>query len=156
MFLGLALLDVTNALKTDPLYGQVADSIKLVSVVIVLFSLSMCIIIIFNIANLNILERNRELATLKVLGYTDKECSFYTFRETLMVSIFSIIISIPIGYFVGLLVFSYLNFGSINDVRWFMYLIAGGAIFALTLLVNLLLYPKVKKVDMNDSLKTLE
>lgn len=156
LFLGLALLDITNALKNDPLYGQVADSIKLVSVVIVLFSLSMCIIIIFNIANLNILERNRELATLKVLGYSEKECSLYTFREILMVSIFSIIVAIPIGYLVGLCVFSYLNFGSINNVRWFMYLIAGGSIFILTLLVNLLLYPKVKKVDMNDSLKTLE
>jgi putative ABC transport system permease protein len=156
LFLGLALLDVSNALINDELYGQVADSIKLVSVVIVLFSISMCIIIIFNIANLNILERNRELATLKVLGYTDRECSFYTFREILIVSIFAIILSIPCGYLVGKVVFSYLNFGSIEDVRWFMYVIASGSIFVLTLLVNLLLYPKIKKVDMNDSLKILE
>ncbi len=156
LFLGLSLLDITNALREDPLYGQVADSIKLVSIVIVLFSLSMCIIIIFNITNLNILERNRELATLKVLGYTDLECSLYTFREVLMVSIVALILSIPCGYLVGYYAFSYLNFGSINDVKWYMYLASVSLIFFLTLGVNLLLYPKIKKVDMNDSLKTLE
>lgn len=156
LFLGLSLLDVTNALRNDSLYGQVADSIKLVSIVIVLFSLSMCVIIIFNITNLNILERNRELATLKVLGYLDYECSLYTFREVLMVSIFALILSVPSGYIVGLYVFSYLNFGSISDVNWYMYLLSISLIFFLTLGVNLLLYPKIKKVDMNDSLKTLE
>lgn len=156
LFLGFGLLDITKALETDSIYSEVASSMQLISTVIVFFALGMCTLIVYNLANMNISERQRELATLKVLGYTDIECSLYTFREIFITSILGLILSIPVGYFVDKYIFMYLDFGSIDDVKWYSYLGSFLIIFVATILINFMLYPKIKKVNMNDSLKILE
>lgn len=156
VFIGFALLDNSIYLANDPLFGNLISSISLISVVIVLFAIGMCTLIIYNINNMNIQERKRELATLKVLGYQDIECSFYTFREILIMSIIGAILAIPFSYYIVKYVFIYLDFGSISNVQWYSYILPFIFVILTTILVNFLLYPKVKNVDMNDSLKTLE
>ncbi len=156
VFIGFALLDVSNSLVNDPLFGSVASSMGLISLVIILFALSMGIVVIYSLANMNVLERQRELATLKVLGYHDSECLFYCFREIIMVCTFACILGLPISALIVAFVFDYLEFGSIWDVRWTSYLYSFLVIVMMSVVINLLLYPKIKKIDMNDSLKTLE
>lgn len=156
VFIGFALLDVSNSLINDPLFGSVASSMGLISFVIILFALSMGIVVIYSLANMNVLERQRELATLKVLGYHDSECLFYCFREIIMVCTFACILGLPISALIVAFVFDYLEFGSIWDVRWTSYLYSFLVIVMMSVVINLLLYPKIKKIDMNDSLKTLE
>lgn len=156
LMLGFGLLDISNALKEDTLFGNVASSMGLISFVIILFALSMTIVVVYSLANMNIQDRQRELATLKVLGYHDKECSFYTFREIMMISIGSSLLGLPISALLIYYVFNWLEFGGIEDVQWYSYIFSFLIVILSTILVNVLLYPKIKSVDMNDSLKTLD
>lgn len=156
VLIGFALLDVSNSLVNDTLFGNVASSMGTISTIIILFAIAMAIIVIYSLANMNIGDRERELATLKVLGYHDKECSMYTFREIAIISIFACIIGLPISTLIIAYVLDYLEFGSILDVNWYSYLLTFVIIVMTMLIVNILLYPKIKKINMNDSLKILE
>ncbi len=156
VFLGFALLDASNALKNDQLFGNVASSMGLISFVIILFAISMGIVVIFSLANMNISDREREIATLKVLGYHESECSMYTFREILIMSVVASLVGLPISALVIYFIFGYLGFGSLSDVRWSSYLLTFLVVLSMTLVLNLLLYPKIKRINMNDSLKILE
>ncbi len=154
--LGFGLYDISNSLLNDSIFSNVASSMGSISTVIVIFALLMAVVVIYSLTNMNIQERERELATLKVLGYHDIECSFYTFREMLMITILATLLGLPISYLVMFFVFDYLSFGNVNDVKFTSYILTFVIIVCSTVLVNLLLYPKVKKVDLNDSLKVME
>ena len=154
--LGFGLMDISNSLKNDALFSNVASSMGSISTIIIIFAILMAVVVVYALTNMNIQERERELATLKVLGYHNKECSFYTFREMLMITIFACLLGLPISYGVMFGVFNYLDFGSANDVKFTSYLFTFLIIVGSTIIVNILLYPKVKKVDLNDSLKTME
>ena len=105
---------------------------------------------------MNIQDRQREIATLKVLGYHDGECSAYTFREILLISVGAALLGLPIAAGLMAFVFDWLEFGSISDVKWYSYIASYAILVATTFIVNLLLFHKIKEVDMNDSLKTLD
>lgn len=154
--LGFGLLDISDSLLQDPLFGQVASSMGVISAVIILFALLMSVVVVYSLTNMNIQERERELATLKVLGYHNLECSLYTFREMLIITLLALVIGLPVSYGVMLFVFGYLEFGSANDVKFVSYLYTFLIILTTTVLVNGLLFYKIRKIDMNDSLKTLE
>lgn len=153
---GFGLNDVSNALKSDPLYGDMIGSIQSIAVIVILFAVALCLLVLFNLTNMNISERERELATLKVLGYKNVECSMYTFREVLISSIFGLILGIPLGFLLLYYLLDYIDFGSVFDVTWYSYVCCALLVIVAVLLVNLLLYSKIKKIDMNNSLKSYE
>ena len=156
LMLGFSLLDVSDALKSDELFGDVASSMGLISTVIALLAVGITIPILYSLANMNIEDRKRELATLKVLGYHNIECSNYTFREIIIISIFAASIGLPVSAFITDVVLRFIGFGSIADVRWWSYLASFGIIMGTTVAVNYILFPRIKKVDPNISLKALE
>lgn len=156
VLVGFSLLDVSKSLTSDPIYGDVASSMGSISAVIILFAIAMTVVVIYSLATMNISERARELATLKVLGYHDNECSMYTFREIMIISVVAVIFGLPISALVIAYVLKFLDFGSIWDVKWLSYLYTTLIVLGTTMVVNLLLYPRIKKIDMNDSLKTLD
>lgn len=149
-------MNCSEALKEDSLFGNVASSMGSISLVIVIFAVAMTIVVIYSLVNMNISERQRELATLKVLGYYDMECSNYTFREIMILSIASSLIGLPISALILWKVYDYLGFGSIADVKWWSYVLSFVILNLTVVLVNYILYPKIRNVDMNDSLKTLD
>ncbi len=156
IFIGFALLDVSNSLIGDSLFGSVASSMGLISFVIILFAVSMGVVVIYSLVNMNVSERQREIATLKVLGYHDRECLMYCSREIVFTATLAGLVGLPISAWIVAFVFDYLEFGSISDVKWYSYLFTFAIIFVMTIVISLLLYPKIRKVDMNESLKTLE
>ncbi len=156
LMLGFGLLDISEALKNDVLFGNVASSMGLISTIIVLFALAMSIVVVYSLANMNIQDRQREIATLKVLGYHDGECSSYTFREILIISAGAALLGLPIAAGLMAFVFNWLEFGSISDVKWYSYIFSYMILLGTTFIVNVLLFPKIKGIDMNDSLKTLD
>ena len=131
-------------------------SIQSIAVIVILFAVALCLLVLFNLTNMNISERERELATLKVLGYKNVECSMYTFREVLISSIFGLILGIPLGFLLLYYLLDYIDFGSVFDVTWYSYVCCALLVIVAVLLVNLLLYRKIKKIDMNNSLKSYE
>lgn len=156
VFLGFGLMDASKALRSDALFGSVAYSMGTISLMVVFFALAMAIVVVYSLANMNISDREREIATLKVLGYHEIECSFYTFREIFIVSILATCIGIPIAALITDVLLGYLEFGSLQDVLWYSYAATFIIITISTLIVNVLLHPKIRRIDMNDSLKILE
>ena len=104
----------------------------------------------------NIADRKRELATLKVLGYTDWQCMGYTFREIIFITIFATLIGVPISAFIVDFVLRYLEFGSLQDVQWWSYVVTAALEIGLSVGINFLLYPRIIAIDINDSLKSIE
>lgn len=154
-FAGFALLNVSNS-DLGSTYMGIAEAISPIAAVILMFALLLCAFVIYNLTNMNITERKREIATLKVLGYRDIEVAGYIFREVLIMALIGIFIGVPLG--VGLIYFvlSYLDFGAISDVKWYSYLVSGGLVLLFVGIVDLLLMRKIKAIDMISSLKMME
>ena len=155
-FIGFALMAVSLGLADDPLYHALSGPMTPISVVVVICALAMAVLIVFNLADMNITERVREIATLKVLGYNDHECDFYVFREIIIMTIFGVTIGLPLGLAFMYYVLTALDFGSLGDISWYWYILTVAIILLSTLLVDGLLTRKIRAVDMNDSLKSLD
>ena len=117
------------------------------------------LIVLYNLTNINVNERVRELATLKVLGFYDKEVSAYIYRENTASSILGVLVGLVVGIFlhrfvvltaeVDLVMFS-------REIFPMSYVWAALLTLAFTLLVNFLLHFRLKKIDMVESLKSVE
>jgi len=147
---GLALLDL--CLFND--FGSAA--IMGISIVIMVFAGLLTVIIIYTLTNINVSERNREIATLMVLGYRDSEVSGYIYREIYINTFIGIIFGYLISLFLIWLMFDTIGVGTIGGVSWFMWLIAPFIVLVFTWLVTIILRRKIVKIDMNTSLKALE
>lgn len=154
---GFALLDASDSLKSDDLFADVASSMGTISFVVILFAIAMAISVVYLLSNMNITDRKRELATLKVLGYTDIECSLYCIRELATIAIIACVLAIPFSVLViDLVLFRFLDFGKINDMRWSTFVVPPLLIVASTAITALLLHPRIARIDMNGSLKSIE
>ena len=133
-----------------------ADSFSLISVVIIAFAAILCILVIFNITNMNIGERKREIATLRVLGYQQSEVSLYIYREINITTMLGVLLGIPLGYLLLNFLFEFLEFGNIKNVNWYYYGITVVMSVVFVLVAEILLNKKIHKVAMNGSLKSNE
>lgn len=115
---GLGLLDM--CLFHD--FGS--GAILGVALVVVAFAGLLTAVVIYTLTNINISERNREIATLMVLGYYDNEVALYIYREVYINSVIGIILGYPVSLLLLRLLFGIMGFGSIGGVSWFMWLIA--------------------------------
>lgn len=150
VFAGLALLDM--CLFDD--FGSPA--IIGIAVVVVVFAGLLTAVVINTLTTINISERNREIATLMVLGYLDSEICGYIYREIYISTSIGILFGYPVGIGLATLIFKTIGFGTVGDVSWFMWLLVPVVVFGFTLLVSLILRPKIVKTKMNESLKAVE
>ncbi len=156
ILIGFALNDSAKAMVDDPTYKNVAVTMGSISAVIIVFGLAIGILVIYALASMNIDDREREIAVLKVLGYYDYEGALYTSRELLLITVFAAMLGIPIGALVVYLVFKAVKFASISDVNWYSYVLTYAITVLSSLISCLLLFPKIKKIDFNISLKSIE
>lgn len=158
VFMGFSLRDSTSYLANDytSAFHTLAPSMQPVSIVVVGFGVIMCMLVVYALSSMNVDDRVREIAVLKVLGYYDRETAFYAMRELLIIAIVSGIIGLPISMLVSSILLNYLNFGQLSYVSWYSYVLTYVLIIFATLLSCLMLYPKIKKVDFNVSLKSIE
>lgn len=150
VFAGLALLDM--CLFDD--FGS--SAIIGISAVIVVFAGLLTAVVINTLTTINISERNREIATLMVLGYLSNEICGYIYREIYISTLIGILFGYPVGVGLATLVFKTIGFGTVSGVSWFMWLLVPVVVFGFTLLITLLLRPKILKTKMNESLKAIE
>lgn len=147
---GLALLDLCL------FHGIDSPSVMAVAVVVVVFAGLLTAVVIYTLTNINISERNREIATLMVLGYHDKEVAGYIYREVYIDTVVGIIIGYPLSALLIWAVFTVMGMGTVGGVSWFVWLIAPFIVLAFTAFVTLFLRRKILKIDMNESLKAIE
>lgn len=155
-FAGFGLYAIAINPKTTEIPQSMANSFAMISAVIIAFAAILCILVIFNITNMNIGERKREIATLRVLGYEQQEVSLYIYREINITTIIGVFFGIPLGYLLLNFLFEFLEFGNIKNVDWYYYVITIIMSIVFVLLAELLLNRKIHKVDMNGSLKSNE
>lgn len=158
LFCGIGLYNSLNSLKAEPGYSMTGfiDSILPISTVIIFCAVALAVLVLFNLTNINIEERKREIATLKVLGYTQTEVAFYIYREVMLLSLLGIILGIPSGYYFLGFIFDFIEFGSLNHIKWYVWILTAVIAIFSVFITDVLLYHKIKKVEMTSSLKTVE
>lgn len=131
---------------------------KVVIILIVLASL-LSFVVLYNLSNININERKRELATLKVLGFYPNEVDGYITRENIILTIFGIILGLIVGYFLTNIVVGTVEIEKarfIRHIKIWSYLYSSIMAFTFTLIVNVFTHFSLKKIDMIESLKSVE
>ena len=147
---GLAVLDccIFQDIGTSAMIG--------VAVVVLIFAALLNFVVIYTLTNINISERERELATLMVLGYQDREVTAYVYREIYVTSAIGILFGLPFGCLLCLFIFDVMAFGSIPGMGWYVWVCAPIISLIFTFLVTLMLSPKITRIRMNESLKAIE
>ena len=155
VFAGLGLYCFSINFEIADITG-LTEALAPISFVVIVFALLLCCFVIYNLTNMNISERKREIATLSVLGYNDLEVCSYIYREILIMGLLGIIVGIPSGCALLHFVFSLLKFGSIKNVTIIYYILTVVLVIVFILVVDLLLIKKITKIDMMTSLKDRE
>lgn len=153
-FLGVAFLDD----KAQSFFSSI-ESLNSIVLLLIVCAALLAFIVLYNLANINITERVREIATLKVLGFYDSETSAYIYRENILTTILGIVLGWGLGLVlhrfvvltaeVDLVMFS-------REMVWYAYLLSAVLTAVFAIIVNLLLHIKLKKIDMVESLKSIE
>ena len=146
----------SNVLKT---LDDTMNSLNYVVVILIVSAGLLAFVVLYNLSNVNISERIRELATIKVLGFYDREVYSYITRETILLTIIGIILGLIGGYFlnfyiIGTCEIDMLRFVKVIDPLSYLYAILITAVFSI--IVNIFTYFALKKIDMISSLKSVE
>lgn len=135
------------------------DSLDAVVILLIVCAGLLAIVVLYNLANINITERVREIATIKVLGFYDIETSAYIYRENIITAILGILI----GAFVGIILHRFVVITAEVDIVlfdrrlvWWAFLLGAAFTAVFTVIVNFVLHFKLKKIDMVESMKSVE
>lgn len=153
------VMNVTYTNSIEDQLNTMLQSLDLVIVVLIVSAGLLVFVVLYNLNNINITERRRELATLKVLGFYDTEVSSYVYRENIMLTIFSIVVGIVLGALLHRFVITTVEVDAVmfgRVVKWQSYLYSALFTTAFSLFVNWVMYYKLKKIDMVESLKSVE
>ena len=135
------------------------DLMGAVVALIVALAGGLALVVLFTLANTNVSEREREMATLKVLGFFDKEVHHYVNREMMVLTMMGVVLGLPLGRFVGGLLTAAVNMPALYfevECTPLSYVIAAGATMAFALLVQLFVNPVLDRIDPISSLKSVE
>lgn len=153
----VATVSVNNDLRV-----RVANMMKSLDYVILLVCLSagaLAFIVLYNLTNINITERVREIATIKVLGFYPKETSAYVFRENFFLTGISAVVGLLLGKWLHTFVMEQIKIDMLSfDIRIapLSYVLAIVLTFVFAAIVNLAMYYKLEKISMTESLKSIE
>lgn len=140
-------------------YKTMLQSVGLIVIVLVVAAAALAFIVLYNLTNINITERQREIATLKVLGFTPREVSAYIYRETALLSVIGCLVGLVLGVFMeGFVVVTaevdQVMFG--RTIHPLSFVAAFLLTMAFTVLVMLAMRRKLARVNMVESLKSNE
>ena len=163
--LGNAILKYPAALSisyTSSTAGQVERMLGSLGAVIWVLIISagmLAFVVLYNLNNINITERQRELATLKVLGFYDGEVSQYVFRENVLLSFIGILAGAVFGIFLHRYVITTVEVDAVmfgRNIKPISFVYSGLITFGFSMFVNMVMHFKLKKIDMVESLKSVE
>ena len=144
---------------TMEMFLDVINSLNNIVFLVIGFSTFLAITVLYNLTTINISERTREIATLKVLGFHDKEVSSYVYRETMLLTIVGIIIGFGLGVLLNYFVMTVAETEEILFLKTVLpisYLYTFLIMTLFTILVQIVTHFSLKKIDMIESLKSVE
>ena len=150
---------LTRMEDTREIYGSSLESVDYAVILIIVCAAALAFVVLYNLTNINITERMRELATLKVLGFYDGELSAYIYRENVILTVFGVAMGMVMGkllhqWLILTVEIDMLMFGRQLSLSSYAYAVVLTVLFSL--LMNLAAHRKLKKLDMVESLKTVE
>lgn len=163
--LGKQILENTNistisfTSKSKSMFDDVMQNMTFVVWILIVAAALLAFVVLYNLANVNISERIRELATIKVLGFYDKEVYDYVCRETTILTAIGILFGLVGGYFLNMFIIKTCELDTLmfdSSISMWTYVYATGLTVLFTATVNVATYFALKKIDMIESLKSVE
>lgn len=150
---------VTSLSQTQDSVSDMLQGLNAVVVLIVICASALAFIVLYNLTNINITERIREIATIKVLGFRDKEVNAYVYRENVVLTVIGMVVGLVLGVFLHAFVIVTAEVDMVMFVRtispW-SYVFAALLTLLFAGFVSFVTYFSLKKVDMIESLKSVE
>ena len=149
---------VQNA-STIQLFESFANSLNHTMAILVLVSVLLAIVILYNLTNINVAERIRELSTIKVLGFHNKEVTHYIYRETIILSLIGMIVGLVSGFYLHQFLIQMIapsTFRFQPKVGWEVYLIPVLAVSVILTILGVFVNHYLRKLDMLEALKSVE
>ena len=153
------MVNVSDTSKTQETLDNFISGLDIIVVVMVLCSLALALVVLYNLINVNVSERQRELSTIKVLGFYPREVTIYVFREIFYLSIIGIILGNYLAYKLYLKIILELANRTMmfsNKVPITVYALSTGVTLLIIILVMVIMHRRLKKVNMVESLKAIE
>jgi len=153
---------ITNVTFTSDFQQRITDMLNSLNMVIYVLIISaglLAFIVLYNLNNININERKRELATLKVLGFMDGEVGAYVYRENIMLTVIGAVAGIFLGIVLHRFVIVTAEIDSImfgRNMKLISYVLSIVLTFGFSAFVNFVMYYKLQKINMVESLKSIE
>ena len=139
--------------------GNMMSSLDIIVVVVILCAAVLAFIVLYNLTNINITERIREIATIKVLGFYRKETQSYVFRENIILSLLGMLVGLVLGHFLHRFVMNEIRVDLIAFhiyVKPISFLYSGLLTLAFAWLVNFTMGGKLEGISMTESLKSVD
>ncbi|WP_195428200.1 ABC transporter permease [Clostridium sp. D46t1_190503_E9] len=140
-------------------FDNTIKSLNYVVLVMIVSAGALAFVVLYNLTNVNISERMREIATIKVLGFYDNEVSAYIYRENIILTLFGIVFGEFLGIFLHRFIMVTVEMDNImfgRNIDLLSFLISALLTIIFAVLVNIVMYYKLKKVEMIESLKSVD
>ncbi|MBP5331894.1 MAG: FtsX-like permease family protein, partial [Lachnospiraceae bacterium] len=144
---------------TLEMFSKMMSAMNYIVVLVIFCAAALAFIVLYNLTNINITERIREIATIKVLGFYPFETASYVFRENFALTAFGAVIGIPVGIWLHSYVMSNIKIDMVSfdvHINGISYVYALLFTFAFAVLVDFVMYFKLKSINMAESLKSIE
>lgn len=154
-----AVLSVMMNASTSSTFSDTIKIMDLVVAVLIISAGALAFVVLYNLTNINITERIREIATLKVLGFYDREVSSYVFRENIILSVMGAVVGLGLGTVLCLFIIQTAEIDEVmfgRNIHFPSFLWAFLVTVAFSLIVNLIMTKSLKKISMVESLKSVE
>lgn len=154
-----AILSIQSTRSLNERIDSMLESLNIITYVLIVSAGLLAFIVLYNLSNININERKRELASLKVLGFYDGEVNSYVMRETVILTVFGILVGVILGkvlhgFVIQTCEIDAVMFGRLIKLE--SYVISGVLTLMFSLFICFFMYFKLKKIDMIESLKSVE
>lgn len=140
-------------------YNDTLGSLNYVIMVIIIAAGALAFVVLYNLTNINIGERYREIATIKVLGFYDHEVASYIYRENMILTIIGTALGLVLGLFLHRFVIVTTEIESImfgREIRPISFVYSAALTIMFSVLVSIVMYYRLKKIDMVESLKSID
>ena len=140
-------------------FGDMLQSMNYVVLILIFCAGMLAFIVLYNLTNINITERQREIATIKVLGFYDREVSMYVYRETLMLTLLGCLAGLLLGIVLHIFVINTVEVDMVmfgRTIKPLSYVWSFLLTMLFSVLVNLVMERKLRKISMVESLKSVD
>lgn len=153
----VAGISFTSSISGD--FKDMVSSMNMIVLVMIVCAGALAVVVLYNLTNINLAERNREIATIKVLGFNHSETSAFVYRENIILTIFGIAVGLVLGVFLWQFVVDTVEVDAImfgKQIHVLSFVLASALTAVFSLIVNFIMYFRIKAVNMVESLKSIE